>query len=363
MIRSLNSTVSSSAEAARLVFVAALALAGAMPASAGARPQERLLLAHPYPIEAVASFPGGLFHWIDSLAGTSNGKTIPAHRLEYIRLFGKMTDEDRESLRGFVESRAEHLRREEERAALDGDAPRASAMLGIFCGSATVEDALATLKPELSPEAWTGLSSALARFRPRYERVWRDGAIPKRFLEDARRDPARAPLGDLLAKLVRFYGVDPLKAPPPRVALVPVPEGWGTHAEAIGGILLLEIREHDELPDEASVLVHESSHFLWGLVPGDRKRRLTLLAQGLGDAEAADFRRFGEAIPTALGQGVADRMFRPESWSIDGPWYHIPDIDLCAKRIYPTISSALDTGLVLDEELVRRALEAARSAR
>ena len=157
--------------------------------------------------------------------------------------------------------------------------------------------------------------------------------------------------------------MDPLAVPPPRLALVPVPSGFGTHAEAIGGILLLEIREGDGLADEASVVVHESAHFLWGLVPAERQRRLALAAAGVDDDGAKAFRLFREAIPTALGQGVADRMFRPSSWSLDGPWYHTEDVDLAAKRIFATVSSALDEGLTLDEELVRRAVRAANGPR
>ena len=360
MIRSRSSTTSSSADARRLALVAAFALlAAALPAAAAAHRQDRLLLADPYPIEAVPSFPGGLFHWIDSLAGTTPGKTVPAHRAEYLRLFGPLTGEDGVQLEAFVAARAEHAQREAAEALRDGVPPRASAMLGIFCGSATVDAALARLKPELTRNAWDGLAGALAHFRSRYEVVWNDGAVPRDFLERARRDPGRPQLAALLAKIVRFYDVDPLAVPPPRLALVPVPGGFGTHAEAIGGVLLLEIRSGDQLADEASVVVHENSHFLWNLVPADRQRRLAGFAAGLEDDGARTFRLFGEAIPTALGQGVADRLFRPARWSPDGPWYHTSDVDACAKRIYATISSALDEGLTLDEKLVHRAIQAA----
>lgn len=338
-------------------------LLAALPAAAGASPRERLLLARPYPIEAAPSFPGGLFHWIDSLAGTTVGKTVPAHRAEYLRLFGALAQEDWAQLDAFVAARAEHASRGTADAALGSTTPRVSSMLGVFCGSATVEDALAALKPDLTPTAWDGLAGALAHFRPRYEVVWNNGAIPRAFLERARRDPGRAALEALLARIVRFYGVDPLKAPPPRVALVPVPAGFGTHAEAIGGVLLLEIRRGEGLADEASVLVHENAHFLWSLVPEERRRRLALVAEGLDDAGVREFRLFGEAIPTALGQGVADRAFRPSTWSLDGPWYHAPEVDACAKRIYPTVSSALDRGLTLDEDLVLRAIRASNGPR
>jgi hypothetical protein len=362
MIRSRSSTTSSSADRRRRTLALAFALlAAASPAGAAAHRQDRLLLAVPYPIEAAPSFPAGLFHWIDSLAGTTQGKTVPAHRAEYLRLFGPLTQDDRAQLTAFVEARAQHAQHEVENAMRQGVPPRASAMLGVFCGSATVEAALAKLQPELTSDAWEGLAGALAHFRARYEVVWKDGAVPRAFLESVRRDPGRAQLAALLAKIVRFYDVDPLAVPPPRLALVPVPDGYGTHAEAIGSLLLLEIRSGDRLADEASVVVHENSHFLWSLVPAERQRRLASFAAGLGDEGATTFQLFREAIPTALGQGVADRAFRSSSWSIDNPWYHTKDVDLCAKRIFDVVTAALDGGLSLDEELVRRAVQAAEA--
>jgi hypothetical protein len=363
MIRNRSSTASSSAERTGRALALAFAVLVAVPSAAASRHQDRLLLAAPYPIEAVPSFPAGLFHWLDSLAGTTPGKTVPAHRNEYLRLFGRLTENDRAQLTAFVEARAEHAQHEAENALRRGDLPRASAMLAAFCGSPTVEAALASLRPELTRKTWDGLAKALAHFRKRYEVIWSDGAVPKRFLESARRDPGRARLTALLAKIVRFYGVDPLTVPPPRLALVPVPDGFGTHAEAIGRILFLEIRSGDTLADEASVVVHETSHFLWNLVPADRQRRLAGVAAGLDVDGARTFRLFGEAIPTALGQGAADREFRPSSWSLAHPWYHNQEVDECAKRIFETITSALDEGLTLDEELVRRAIQAAEGPR
>lgn len=332
----------------RFLAAALAILIATLPAAAGTRHQDRLFLTLPYPIEAAPSFPGGLFHWIDSLAGTSGGKTVPAHRAEYLKLFGAVGPEDRTHLQAVATART----------SLPG-----STMLGVFCRAATVDDALAALEPDLTPESFRGLASALAHFRPKYEIVWNSGAVPNAFLERVRRDPGRAQLERLLARVVSFYGVDPLGVAPPRLALVPVPDGYGTHAEAIGDVLLLEIRKGEGLADEASVVIHENAHFLWGLVPEERREQLAKIAAGLDDESARTYRLFGEALPTALGQGVADRAFRPSSWSLDGPWYHRPDVDACAKRIYPIVREALDTGLTLDEAFIRRALRAAAGLR
>lgn len=354
MIPSRSSRICSSADALRRAAAALTVAACALPAVAAARPSDRLLVARPFPIEAQPSFPGGLFHWIDSLAGTSVGKTNRAHQEQYLEKFGHPTEEDKRQIEAFVAARAEHLERLRRAAAQSGEPLRGSAMLGIFCSAPTVEDALSSLKGELTPETWNGLAGALAHFRPKYETIWDHGAVPEAFLRRSRHDPGLGRLEDLLASIVRFYAVDPMAARPPRLALVPVPRGYGTHAEAIGGVLLLEVRAGDGLPDQASVIVHETSHFLWSLVPVERQRRLAAYANGLDATAARTFPLLGEAIPTALGQGVADRIFRPEQWSIDGPWYHTFEIDACAKRIYPSVRYALEAGLTFDEPFILR---------
>jgi hypothetical protein len=321
------------------------------------------LLARPYALRAAPSFPGGLFHWIDSLAGTSAGKTVPAHRQEFLRRFGRPTPEDKSQIAAFVEARAEHFKRQQALAGRSGLPARGSVMLGMFCEADTVEAALEAVKPELSAKAYRGLAASLAWFRPKYEAIWDHGAVPETFLARARRDPGLAALESILTRIVAFYGVDPAAAAAPRLALVPVPEGYGTHAETIGGVILVEIRPDDGLADEASVIVHENAHWLWSLVPKERQQGLVAFAEGLDEASQHTFSLFGEAIPTALGQGVADRRFRPASWSPDNPWYHVAEIDRCAKSIYPLVRATLSEGRSLDRKFLRKAFDLAAGRR
>jgi hypothetical protein len=65
-----------------------------------------------------------------------------------------------------------------------------------------------------------------------------------------------------------------------------------------------------------------------------------------------------EAIPTALGQGVADRLFQPRLWSTEDDWYHTREVDEMAKKIYPMVSRALEEGWTLDERFLERILAA-----
>jgi hypothetical protein len=63
-----------------------------------------------------------------------------------------------------------------------------------------------------------------------------------------------------------------------------------------------------------------------------------------------------EALPTALGQGVADHAFRPNAWSTGAPWYHTPEVDRYAKSIYKLVNRAVATGAKFDEAFLREAV-------
>ena len=90
-------------------------------------------------------------------------------------------------------------------------------MLGAFCGAASIESALAAVKPELDEDGYAVLAAALDWFRPKYERVWSDGAVPRAFLTSLRVDPGLRRLEKILGRMVRFYGVGPEASPPPPI--------------------------------------------------------------------------------------------------------------------------------------------------
>ncbi len=332
--------------------VSALLLLSTLAAPAAPEPS---FLGTAYPLEATPSFPAGLYHWMNCLAGSSGGKTEDAHRGAFVANHGRPSDEDREQLEAFLAARLEHMRTTSGR---DGslEVPRSSALLGIFCAAPTLDAALARAKRELSSEGYAGLEGALRHFAPKYEAIWRNGEIPRAFLERVRRDPRRDRLAGVLERMARFYGVDLASAPPPAIALVPVPDGFGTHAQAVGRHLLLEIRPRDDLANQASVIVHENAHYLWTILPDERRSRLERAAREAGPAGELAWEAFHEALPTALGQGVADREFRPDRWSSRTPWYHDAEIDAYAKALYTLVRSALAAGKSLDEAFVQRAV-------
>jgi hypothetical protein len=182
--------------------------------------------------------------------------------------------------------------------------------------------------------------------------------VPRAFLRSAQEDPALPRLDALLVRLARFYGVPPDGAPRPRLLLVPVPAGWGTHAYALRRTLLLEIREGDRLADQAAVVVHENAHFMFSRIPAARQERLEAAARAVSPTGADAWALLHEALPTALGQGVADRAFSTD-WSTRGHWYHRPDVDRYAKALMPLVDRTLAEGGGLDEVFVTRAVAAA----
>lgn len=298
-----------------------------------------------YPIDAEASYPAAMFQWLDSLAQTSVGKTVPAHRADYVRRFGRATPADAAAIERFWRARLAHESRTGSR----------SDLLGIFCSASSLEAGLEAAGLEAGARA--ALEAALSHFRPKFDEVWAGGSVPRRFLGSLRDDPSTAKMADLLGRAARFFGADGATlSPKPRLVLVPVPDGYGTHAQAIGRQLLLEIRPADTLADQASVIVHENVHFLWEAMPADRRRGLEQVAAAHAPHGAEAWAVLREALPTALGQGVADRAFRPLDWSRRAPWYDVAQVDAYAKAIYPLVQQAIDLGSYFDPEFVRLAV-------
>ncbi|HEX5042159.1 MAG TPA: hypothetical protein VFV75_04585 [Candidatus Polarisedimenticolaceae bacterium] len=292
------------------------------------------------------SFDAALFHWLESLSGATLGKTVPGHRQEYTRLFGPFDANDRARLEDFARVRVAHAQVPAPPQAFRGmNAMRERLLDG------DEADPMAELAKELPPEDMAALRRSLAWFAPKYARVWREGAVPRAFLQAARMDPELPRLDAMLVRLARFYGVPPDGGPRPRLLLVPVPGGWGTHAYALRRTLLLEIRKGDRLADQAAVIVHENAHFLFARIPRERQEKLKAAAT------PEVWALLHEALPTALGQGVADRAFSAH-WSTGRRWYHTPDVDRYAKELLPLVDRALAENGVLDEAFLAGAAAA-----
>ena len=322
---------------------------------AAAAEPDRSLLGDRYTIGVSVDFHNGLLHWLDSLAevkgaGSTAGKTVPAHRAEFHALWGRPSDSDREMLRRYHAAR---------RAFADGASPGDRHRLTLaFFEAADLDEALERASALGDPEAVGHLTQSIRHFEPRYGRVWRQGHIPRKFVERASAATRRDELADLLAGVARFFGVPPDPDPPPQLVLTPVPSGFGTHAQAIGRFLLIEIRDGETLADEVAPIVHENVHYLFQSISPARREALERAAVGTARYGADAWRTLAEALPTAIGQGVAERSFRGASWSLKIPWYHLEHVDAYAKRIFPLVDRALEAGRPFDEALVRRLVEA-----
>jgi hypothetical protein len=289
---------------------------------------------------------------MESLTGATLGKTVPGHRQEYARQFGPPTAEDRAHLDAFTRARVAHAQAPAPPLAFRG----MNAMRERLLEGEGTELPLSSLAGELSAGDLAGLRRSLTWFAPKFAKVWQDGRVPRAFLRTASRGQAAERLDTLLVRLARFYGVPPDAPPRPRLLLVPVPDGWGTHAYALRRTLLLEIRDGDSLADQAAVVVHENAHFLFSRIPRERQARLEVAALAAGTDGALAWKALHEALPTACGQGVTDRAFRPRVWSPRAPWYHTEEVDRYSKALLPVLDAALSAGRTLDEEFVRRAV-------
>lgn len=333
-------------------------LAFATTAAGPAESERGWLTRERYPIEVSVSFSASLFHWLDSLtglqqAGMSAGKTSEAHRRTYARVLGQPREVDVELLRRFGEIRLRFARdsREPRAGGLGGDASR---LLVAFLDAPDLAAALEQASTLLTADEHRDLAKILAHFAPLHARVWNGGEIPRRFLDRCRGDRRLPELERLLAEIARFFEVDPTAGEPPHLVLTPVERGGGTHAQANGRHLLIELRKHDGLAVTAPVIVHENAHLMIHRIDPGRLERLESVATSLGPAAMQAVADLSEALPTALGQGMAAQRFRPESFRFDVPWYHRAEIDTYAKRIYPTVKTAVTSGRRFDEPMLRR---------
>lgn len=311
------------------------------------------LLGPAYPLEARVSFHAALLHWMDALAGLrggggTGGKTDDAHRMQFQALHGPPTPLEVALLRRYARVR--------ERFGGESAPERVHALTLAFFDSADLETALRRAAPAIGDDGVEALRSAMSHFAPRYRPIWNEGRVARSFVEGAIEHPRREALGALLQDVAGFFGVSRIDSPPPCIVVVPVPEGFGTHAQALGHALLLEVRARENLIDEVSPIVHENAHFLFYRIPERRREALGARAARSGPQGATAWILLHEALPTALGQGVAGARFRGKAWSRQQSWYHLPDVDRYAKALFPLVRRALAQGRHFDEAFVDQAI-------
>src|SRR5688572_2943516 len=155
------------------VTACAILLAATLAASPAAPPALRL--------QTDVSYTANLVHWVDNLAGTSVGKTLPVYRAAWIARFGPLDRSDTQALQEFVRLRMAPIPSGAEVMNRSGCLPVESDVLSWhqqFLAAAmqasSVQELGALLSPPLTAREVERLTSVLRHFEPRFRQVWED---------------------------------------------------------------------------------------------------------------------------------------------------------------------------------------------
>lgn len=369
--------------AATVVLLAVVSCHSAKPRAASIAPapasgNEGVLLRRPVPhvrIETEATWIASFVHFVDSMAGTSGGKTIPTYRRIWVQENGPPSDAVSVALERFAAARTS-----QRAAATCGDPADGSLgagdsspsegpphdwrsrFLSLALEAPDLEGFLDSVRPCLIEAQASGLASSLALLRPGFDRFWARGVYLQRFETRFRGFLDEGALTRYLGDVAGFFDVDPAAASAPVISFVLLPASGSTHAQAIGRRLLVEVRPADAPADQVSVVAHEMSHFLFELVPAPRLAALEARARAAGEDGERTWQLLREALPTALGQGLAVAQLTPGGFDPEGSWYHMDAIDRFAKRIYPIVRREVESGGTIDGPFLDEAIRAYRQA-
>ena len=309
-------------------------------------------------IEVTVSPVTNLFHWVDHLAGTSYGKTTSVYRRHWIERNGRLDESDRRALLAFRRARVEGTRSHAiglPEPSLGRcmpepyEKPNARARLSIAAmESKSIDELVSKSRAFLSAETVVDLEYALRHFEPAWTRIWQESEFLHAFREKTERFVQSPEVQDLVGRIVAYLGADVPATSSAHISLVALLEYGPTHAEANGDHLLLEIRPDDDPQDQVQVIFHELAHFLMRRLPDERRQTLARAFLAKGPRGALTWNMLREALPTALGQGVAQARLAPEGFSLRQRWYHLPAIDDVAHRIYPFLLESIRSGASLD---------------
>src|SRR6266850_396709 len=208
---------------------------------------------HPPRFEISISYTANLIHWIDNLAGSSQGKTVRAYRQYWQSRFGTPDPGEMELLRSWVILRNKTVTKPEPAILNDrGCLPqreeiptfRQSFLIRSY-EAPGVEEFVASMKDDLSAEEIATLRRTLEKFRPRFDDAWKEASYLPQFEKKLESFLEEGALTAYLGEVASFFGVDPDAFPPSRIELMALPGEGATHAQADGRYLLIEIRPND----------------------------------------------------------------------------------------------------------------------
>ena len=306
------------------------------------------------PIATDVSYVANLFHWVDSLAETSNGLTQPAYYRAWFGRFGPLDVADRERLAAFRRVRLREYKPRPATADTAGseclpsepDTPSRRQLLNAAAMQATsVPDLVERARAFLLPEEAEAVDAALDHFTERFDFLWAEFDWLVAFRREFDRFLAEPVTRQWIAAMARFTGAWEYSTAPTLFSFVAVPsQEYGTHAEASERALLLEVRPDDSIAEQVPVIFHELVHDFQRRVPPIERAVLAgrYVREGYRGAMANSLLR--EALPTALGQGLAQLRLAPDAYRPELPWYHLESIDRYAHALLPLVSRAFDSG-------------------
>jgi hypothetical protein len=307
-----------------------------------------------------------LVHWIDNLAGSSIGKTVRTYRIYWAGRFGSPTEQEKALLATWSEIRAKPVLRPgakilNEQGCLPQSehVPTWRNLFRVRSYEAESVDAFVeSMAGDLTPREKQSLREVIETFRPRFDEAWEEMTFLRSFEIRLRRFLAESELRPYLGGVAGFFGVNPDPFPPGRIHLMALPGESGTHAQANGRHLLIEIRPNDTPREQVQVIAHETSHYLWQLLAPERNDAMALQVHETSAAGPVFWRLLREGLPTALGQGLALAEVAPMRFGFQYRWYHTDAHDSFAKAIYPMVASAFRAGEGVEdgvlEEIARR---------
>jgi hypothetical protein len=307
--------------------------------------------------EISISRTANLIHWIDNLAGSSMGKSTRTYRIFWAGRFGSPSERERSLLREWraIRSRpfpqpVSEIRNESGCLPQPEDPPSWRHIFRVRSYEAgSVEEFIELMSADLTSEEIESLRDVLEAFRPRFDQVWEDLTYLAPFRSQFLRVLRDGELTPYLGRMAAFYGVDPGSFPPGRVHLMALPGASGTHAQANGRDLLMEIRPNDTPVEQIQVIAHETAHYFWSQLPPDRRDALARQIHEATEAGPIVWRLLREGLPTALGQGLALAEVAPMRFGFQYRWYHTDHHDRFAKAIYPMVASAFREDESMDQ--------------
>jgi hypothetical protein len=200
------------------------------------------------------------------------------------------------------------------------------------------------------PADQAALAEVITRFEPRFRAVWeRSAPAGRAFAAELEQLLARPDLVALVDQMRALYEAElPGDRPLPFVVLdrPALGEKKGTFAQQLEGVSLLEFIPGDKAARKMAVVIHELCHFFYFTA---RPALMSGLQQRFAAAKAVGgFRIFDEAVATALGNGMVQRLVARADFEArlarPNGFYNDPDIDRAAKALLPFLDRWLPTG-------------------